>query len=72
MPVRSRGLGDRGTKQGGGLMHPATGYVGVYLIEIVLLFVTLAVVGPLVRRAHPRVTRPELLTGSGLAGPAPI
>ncbi len=57
---------------GDGLMHPATGYVGVYLIEIVLLFVTLAVVGPLVRRAHPRVTRPELLTGSGLAGPAPI
>ncbi|MBK5933465.1 BCD family chlorophyll transporter-like MFS transporter [Rhodovulum imhoffii] len=34
---------------GKGLQTPATGYASVYHIEIVLLFVTLAVLGPLVR-----------------------
>jgi BCD family chlorophyll transporter-like MFS transporter len=32
------------------LTGPATGYVAVYLTEIVLLFATLVAVGPLVRR----------------------
>ena len=31
------------------LVHPATGYVAVYSIEIALLFVTLVAIGPLVR-----------------------
>ena len=34
------------------LAGPATGYVAVYLLEIVLLFVTLVAVGPLVRRVR--------------------
>ena len=34
---------------GQGLDAPSTGYVGVYIIEIALLFVMLAIVGPLVR-----------------------
>jgi BCD family chlorophyll transporter-like MFS transporter len=34
---------------GGALAGPATGYTAVYLIELVLLFVTLAAIGPLVR-----------------------
>ncbi len=38
------------------LVNPATGYVAVYTIEIVLLFATLAAVGPLVR-----LPRPDLL-----------
>ena len=41
---------------GAGLNTPATGYAAVYHIEIVLLFVTLMVLGPLVRpqdRNHP-------------------
>jgi hypothetical protein len=28
---------------------PSTGYVGVYIVEIILLFMMLAVVGPLLR-----------------------
>jgi BCD family chlorophyll transporter-like MFS transporter len=55
---------------GEGLAHAATGYVGVYLIEIGLLFVTLAVVGPLVRSTRGPVMRPH--PGPGLAGPAPV
>lgn len=55
---------------GDGLTHPATGYVGVYVIEIALLFVTLAVVGPLVRPARRRVEQPR--TGSGIAGPQTV
>ena len=35
------------------LATPATGYVAVYTIELVLLFATLAAVGPLVRVARP-------------------
>ena len=31
------------------LVHPATGYVAVYSIELALLFVTLVAIGPLVR-----------------------
>ncbi|MBX9593893.1 MAG: PucC family protein, partial [Roseomonas sp.] len=55
---------------GDGYTGPATGYIGVYLIEIALLFVTLAVVGPLVRRQRQVAARP--VTGTGLAGPAPV
>ncbi|WP_421694582.1 BCD family MFS transporter [Aestuariivirga sp.] len=42
---------------------PATGYITVYQIEIVLLFATLAVIGPLVRGGR-RASRPS---GFGLA-----
>ena len=42
---------------------PATGYVTVYQIEIVLLFATLAVIGPLVRSGR----RPMRQPGFGLA-----
>jgi BCD family chlorophyll transporter-like MFS transporter len=54
---------------GEALSGPATGYIAVYGIEILLLFLTVAVFGPLVRgtgvaaRPHP---------GSGLAGSAHI
>jgi len=41
-------LADRGAL-GITLVHPATGYVAVYSIEIALLFVTLVAIGPLVR-----------------------
>jgi len=34
---------------GAGLDAPSTGYVGVYIVEIMLLFMMLAVVGPLLR-----------------------
>jgi BCD family chlorophyll transporter-like MFS transporter len=34
---------------GAGLDAPSTGYVGVYIVEIILLFMMLAVVGPLLR-----------------------
>jgi BCD family chlorophyll transporter-like MFS transporter len=34
---------------GEALMHPATGYGAVYLIEVALLFATIIAVGPLVR-----------------------
>ncbi len=47
------------------LNHPATGYGAVYHIEIVLLFATLAVIGPLVRYAG---TQPQPTTARfGLA-----
>ena len=46
---------------GAALATPATGYSAVYHIEIALLFVTLVVLGPLVRTATPR-------TGSGPIG----
>ncbi len=40
---------------GEALIGPATGYGAVYLIEIILLFATLAIIGPLVRnRATPQ------------------
>jgi BCD family chlorophyll transporter-like MFS transporter len=54
---------------GDALAGPATGYIAVYAVEIVLLFITVAVFGPLVRgtgvaaRPHP---------GTGLAGSAQI
>ena len=41
-------LADAGTL-GPVLVNPATGYVAVYLVEVALLFGTLAAVGPLVR-----------------------
>ncbi len=34
------------------LVHPGTGYIAVYLVEVALLFVTLIAVGPLVRGAN--------------------
>jgi BCD family chlorophyll transporter-like MFS transporter len=47
-----------------------TGYIVVYAIEIVLLFLTLAVVGPLVRGTGVSRTRPQ--PRSGLAGSAHV
>ena len=35
------------------LVHPSTGYVAVYTVELVLLFATLVAIGPLVRIAGP-------------------
>jgi BCD family chlorophyll transporter-like MFS transporter len=43
---------------GPGLNGPATGYVFVYLLEIAMLFVTLAVAGPLVRQTGADWGRP--------------
>ena len=43
---------------------PAAGYLVVYQIEIVLLFATLAVIGPMVRGCSRRTTRQP---GFGLA-----
>jgi BCD family chlorophyll transporter-like MFS transporter len=42
---------------GPALMDPATGYGFVYYVEIVLLFVTLAAIGPLVQPASRRKTQ---------------
>ncbi len=53
---------------GEGLAQAATGYVSIYLIEIALLFVTLAVVGPLVRKRG----IPQSRATAGLAGAARI
>jgi BCD family chlorophyll transporter-like MFS transporter len=52
---------------GAGLEGPVTGYVSVYLIEIALLFATIAVVGPLIARAGLHRT-----TRTGVAGPASV
>ena len=46
------------------LVSPATGYVAVYAIEIVLLFATLIAVGPLVRAARPNLSSTTLSTAS--------
>lgn len=43
---------------GPALTGPETGYGTVYVIEIVLLFAALAVIGPLVRAARPAPARP--------------
>ena len=43
---------------GEGMISPATGYSFVYHVEIGLLFVTLVILGPLVRYAGP-LTRPK-------------
>ncbi len=40
------------------LVHPATGYVAVYVIELGLLFATLVAVGPLVRAVSPGYASP--------------
>jgi BCD family chlorophyll transporter-like MFS transporter len=53
---------------GEAMSGPATGYVAVYLIEIALLFATLAVVGPLVRGTG--ATRSPPQPAPGLAGSA--
>lgn len=50
---------------GPALHGPATGYGAVYYFEIVLLFATMAAIGPLVRTT--RVTRPRPTSGFGLA-----
>ncbi|MGG5819196.1 BCD family MFS transporter [Falsiroseomonas sp. HW251] len=55
---------------GEAMSGPETGYLVVYAIEIVLLFLTLAVVGPLVRGTGASRTRPQ--PGSGLAGSAHV
>jgi BCD family chlorophyll transporter-like MFS transporter len=55
---------------GEALSGPATGYIAVYGIEIVLLFSTLAVVGPLVRGTGGAGARPH--PGSGVAGSAHV
>jgi BCD family chlorophyll transporter-like MFS transporter len=52
---------------GAGLEGPVTGYVTVYALEIILLFATIAAVGPLVARA-----RPSVPTRTGVAGAASI
>jgi BCD family chlorophyll transporter-like MFS transporter len=51
------------------LASPATGYTAVYLIELVLLFVTLAAIGPLVRH-QPADPQPRAL-GFGALTPSP-
>ncbi|TQF76290.1 MFS transporter, partial [Elioraea sp. Yellowstone] len=43
---------------GPALTGAETGYGAVYVVEIVLLFATLAVIGPLVRPARAAVPRP--------------
>ena len=57
------GLAERGTL-GAAFTGPAAGYLVVYQIEIVLLFATLAVIGPMVRSGGRRSTRQP---GFGLA-----
>ena len=52
-----------GGSLGATLATPATGYGAVYLLEIVLLFATLAAIGPLVRPSPP--------PGLGVAGCSP-
>ncbi len=57
------GLGQDGTL-GAAFTGPAAGYLVVYHIEIVLLFATLAVIGPMVRGGS---RRPKRQQGLGLA-----
>lgn len=52
---------------GAGLEGPITGYVSVYLFEIVLLFATIAAAGPLIARV-----RPVAPTRTGVADPASV
>ena len=58
-------LAERGNL-GPTLAVPATGYVTVYTIEIVLLFATLVAIGPLVRSRvrHGSVRHPSLANPS--------
>lgn len=56
-------LGDRGVL-GEAFRGPASGYIVVYQIEIIFLFATLAVIGPMVRSGGKRASRPP---GFGLA-----
>jgi len=48
---------------GDALMHPATAYGAVYLIEMLLLFATIIAVGPLVRATAPDTTGLRLRGG---------
>jgi MFS transporter, BCD family, chlorophyll transporter len=61
------GLGGLATSGalGPGLSGPATGYMAVYIAEIILLFVTLVAIGPLARHAPDDLTRRT--AGYGLA-----
>ncbi len=52
---------------GAGLEGPITGYVSVYVLEIVLLFATIAAAGPLIARV-----RPTAPTRTGAADPASV
>jgi MFS transporter, BCD family, chlorophyll transporter len=53
---------------GEALQSPATGYATVYHVELALLFATLIVLGPLVRRgAIPQRTAPPTSPRFGLA-----
>ena len=52
---------------GAGLEGPVTGYAAVYMVEIALLFLAMATVGPLVARRRPPET-----TRTGVADPAPV
>ncbi|WP_237213434.1 PucC family protein [Falsiroseomonas oryziterrae] len=63
------GLAEQGAL-GEAMTSPATGYVVVYAVEIALLFVTLAVVGPLVRGTGATRSRPQHEPGA--AGPAHV
>jgi BCD family chlorophyll transporter-like MFS transporter len=58
------GLAEQGAL-GGAFSGPAAGYIVVYQIEIVLLFATLAVIGPMVRSGSNRNTARQ--PGFGLA-----
>jgi BCD family chlorophyll transporter-like MFS transporter len=49
----------------------ATGYAAVYLIEIILLFLTLAIIGPLVRHAGTTLPAPMLDQRHGAGEPTP-
>jgi BCD family chlorophyll transporter-like MFS transporter len=52
---------------GEALNTPATGYSVIYHAEIGLLFITLVVLGPLVRTAPTATTQPDSSTRLGLA-----
>jgi len=54
---------------GEGLTQPIVGYIAVYLLEIVLLFVAMAVIGPLAKRGGAHA--PQFNSGTGAAGPTP-
>jgi BCD family chlorophyll transporter-like MFS transporter len=56
---------------GEALNTPATGYGAVYLIEIILLFLTLAIIGPLVRHAGTTRPAPMLDQRHGAGEPTP-
>jgi BCD family chlorophyll transporter-like MFS transporter len=56
---------------GTALENIATGYGAVYLLEIILLFLTLAIIGPLVRHAGAVQPAPMLDQRHGAGEPTP-